>query len=146
LQKVPTFGEEFGRAIGMGAGEGLNSAIGTRKKMAELIKENKDIYEATGILLKTSDPDMRKVELQEGLKNKYKQGQEESKFDRRMELINQAKKGQNPSFKEQITPQSDRMGQQANQNIMQQSNEGNMPQQRIEQDLEDPYDLAERYA
>lgn len=73
LPKVRSFGEDFGRAIGMGAGEGISSAMENRKKMADLAKEDEQIYQETGIRLHgIKDPEMRKTAFSKQLEGNQK--------------------------------------------------------------------------
>lgn len=83
LPKARSFGEEFGRAIGTGAGQGFSDVAGEYRKQKELARENEDIFKATGIRLSSLDPDMRKMEFSEKLK-----GQErKSLFDEKMKSL-----------------------------------------------------------
>ena len=137
LEVVPTFGEEFGRAVGQGAAK-ISPLWNHARKCVNWRKKMKEVYQATGIRLKSTNPKMREIELTQGLKSKYKEQQQEGDFARRLKLIDQAKGG---NFQQQMSPQLNQ-GQQSPIEDMQQpkSAEKGMPQE------EDPFALAEMYA
>jgi len=75
--KERSFGSEFGRSLGTGLGEGFSQGVEesykNKSKMAELQKENEDIYKATGIKLQGVTPETRKLEYSEKLKAQAKE-------------------------------------------------------------------------
>lgn len=66
LPSVPTFGEQIGRSLGSGLTKGFSEHILSKQeqkqKLSDIIQENKDIEEATGIRMpkNMTDPELRK--------------------------------------------------------------------------------------
>ncbi len=77
LPKSKSFGEEFGSAIGGGLGhgfsEGMNERAKQKKEFEDMSKENRDIFNATGIMLTSTNPEMRKAEFSNAIKSKSKE-------------------------------------------------------------------------
>lgn len=72
-----SFGSDFGKALGSGLGAGVSQGLEERatnkKKMADLAKENKEIFDATGIQLRGTTEATRKIEFSEALKERNRQ-------------------------------------------------------------------------
>lgn len=74
LPAVPTFGSEFGRAIGTGAGQAFSEHMKKKQQLSQLKAENEQIKKETGIDLSgIIDPDMRKAKFVEELKGIQKE-------------------------------------------------------------------------
>lgn len=95
LEEAPSFGSLFGRAIGQGAGEGLTSAMQKKQKMAQLAKEDEEIFNSTGINLRgILDPELRKARFTEELKGKNK----EALLDKKQGFLSEILGKKNGSF------------------------------------------------
>lgn len=77
LPKSKSFGEEFGSAIGGGLGkgfsEGMNERAKQKKEFEDMSRENREIFNATGIMLTSNNPEMRKLEFSNAIKAKSKE-------------------------------------------------------------------------
>jgi hypothetical protein len=71
--KERTFGSDFGEALGGGISKGFEEASKKRSKLAELTKENDEIFESTGIRLRGTTDTVRKIEFAEKMKAKNKE-------------------------------------------------------------------------
>lgn len=109
--KEKTFGSEFGRALGGGLGEGFakgaEEAKNTKQRMVELAKENKKIYEDTGIILTSTNQKMREKEFSAKLKAQNDKELLDQKYEKKNDLIKDIYGNkQNPTqdFGNQINP------------------------------------------
>jgi hypothetical protein len=106
LPPVRSFGQDFARSIGQGAGEGYSSAMADREKKSKLQQENLAIFKETGIdLTGVEDEKMRRDVFISELEGQRKQNESESKINQFKELFgskSSTKPGAHSSFSDQI--------------------------------------------
>jgi len=111
LPEVKSFAGEFSSQIGRGLGEGLSSGLEARKQSEALQKENKEIYDATGIMLSSRNPKMREHEFKAKLQGMQKEKERLADQEYLEELLG-GKKGS--SFQDQINQQPNQQSNQEN--------------------------------
>ena len=117
-----TFGSDFGTALGAGLGkgmsEGFETAEASKKQMADIAKENEEIYNATGIKLRGVTPETRKAEFTHALKLKQEEHKQGLKQERQQGFLEKLYGGNQQQPKSQQTQQEFDPGQISDENIL----------------------------
>lgn len=88
LPAVESFGTKFARSVSEGAAEGYENVRKNRLSRDEMLQENKEIEQATGIKMPTiSNPELRKTYLAEQLKSQGRINANQAKIDAQVNAL-----------------------------------------------------------